>query len=85
MIIEISPSQATDSELVLFTAVFTNNSVHVAAITDAPHDIATKWAETMKELHGGKPVIRRAGVCRYCGSTERRGDYCGNCDRVFWR
>ncbi len=83
MRIELSPSMLESTKPQTYTAMFFVESELVAEITDAPHDIAKSWAEAMKELHNGVPEIKRIGVCRYCGSTKRVSQFCGDCDRVF--
>ncbi len=81
MRIELTPSGPGGSKDG-FTARFTRESEVVAEIIDAPADIAARWAEAMKAVHGNKPEIKRLGICFYCGSTELEGKYCGSCQRV---
>lgn len=78
MVIEITPTETSR-----FTATFFHESIAIAEIKDAPHEIASQWAEAMRDLHGGHPEIRRTNMCQYCGSTEQRGLLCSDCDRVF--
>ncbi len=83
MRIELSPGELTNDLQQVFTARFIRESDLIAEIKNAPHDIVTRWAELMRELHDGLPEIKRVGFCAYCGSTNRRDQFCGDCDRVF--
>lgn len=85
MHIELSPSQNTPDQhkVPLYSAKFVRDTQQIAEIIDAPHDIATRWAEAMNELHGNEMIIKRVGVCRYCGSTRRQDAHCLDCSRVF--
>ncbi len=83
MRIELSPSRPENNRLQTYTAMLFRDSELIAEITEAPHDIARQWAEIMRDLHEGMPEIKRLGVCLYCGSTQRVGEFCGDCDRVF--
>ncbi len=83
MKIELSPSTLVAGKAQGFTAQFTKASELIAEIKDAPHDIAVRWAEIMKELHDDLPEIKRIGICLYCGSINRKDKFCGDCKRVF--
>ena len=67
----------------VYSAQFYNGAKLVAEIKEAPHDIARAWAEAMKEIHDNIPEIKNVGVCMYCGSARRKGDFCVDCSRVF--
>lgn len=82
MVIEILPSTISNGH---FTATFIRESNQVASINDVPHDVATQWAEIMKDLHGGQPEIKRLDICFYCSGSRLEGVYCLDCDRVFTR
>ena len=82
MVIEILPSTVSNGH---YTATFMHQAEFVASINDAPHDVATEWAEIMKDLHGGQPEIKRLGICFYCSGTRHDGTFCLDCDRVFTR
>ena len=84
MNIEVTPSKSTTKRRQIFSAkLFSHDKRVMAEIVDAPFDIATRWADLMKELHDDQPQIKRVGVCIYCGSSEKVGQFCGNCKRVF--
>jgi hypothetical protein len=83
MLIELAPIKVKHSKEALYTARFLKDAELMAEIEAAPLDIATAWAEVMRELHDNVPVIKRVGICFYCGSTEQIGAFCGSCQRVF--
>jgi hypothetical protein len=83
MNIEIAPSKTTTKRRQTFSAKLMKDKHVMAEIVDAPFDIATRWADLMKQLHDDQPQIKRIGVCIYCGSDERVGQFCGGCARVF--
>ena len=83
MNIEIAPSLTTTKRRQTFSAKLLKDKQVMAEIADAPFDIATRWADLMKQLHDDLPQIKRIGVCVYCGSAEKVGQFCGGCQRVF--
>lgn len=83
MKIELSPHPVAEGLKQTYSARFTKDRVLVAEITDAPHDIVTRWAQAMQDIHDGEPEIKRLGICYYCGSTKRNDPYCGDCARVL--
>jgi hypothetical protein len=84
MKVEILPSasQSDNSEYKMFNARLVTETMVIAEISDAPHDIATKWAINMRDLHEEVTEIKYVGICMYCGSSERNGVYCLSCERV---
>ena len=84
MKIEIAPSQRHSKRRNMFSAQLLDHQKQLLAeIVDAPFDIASRWADLMKQLHDELPEIKRIGVCMYCGSAEKVGQFCGSCQRVF--
>ena len=83
MIIEISPSEYSVNRSQVYTAKFIRETIVVAEIIDAPHEIVMQWAEVIRDLHDGLPEIKKLGICHYCGSTKRNNLFCGDCERVL--
>ena len=83
MVIEVSPSEIMNGMPQVYTAKFIRETIIVAEITDAPHEIVMRWAEVIRDLHDGEPEIVKLGICHYCGSTKRNDVFCGDCDRVL--
>lgn len=83
MRIELMPNEVVDGGQPVFTARLLAETNLVAEIKDAPREVALRWAEAMRELHGGELEIKRMGICFYCGSLKRNGQFCADCERVF--
>lgn len=79
MKVEVLPSE---SEFRAYSARLVSGTAVVAQIQDAPHEIATQWANNMKDLHDDVTEIKYIGICMYCGSADRNGVFCVGCQRV---